>query len=67
MYGYNVGMIVKDFYIRNDQYKKLKKLKGTMSEHVRNALDEYLLKLELQEAYRVREAKGVSFSKSSSF
>ncbi len=64
---YDVGMIVKDFYIRNDQHRSLKKLKGTMSEHVRNAIDQYLLELERQEALRNREKVGVAFSKSSSF
>jgi predicted CopG family antitoxin len=57
MYGYNVGMIVKDFYIRNDQYRDLKKLKGTMSEHVRNAIDEYLKRLK-------KDKLNVSYSKS---
>ena len=64
---YHVGMIVKDFYIRNDQHRSLKKLRGTMSEHVRNAIDQYLLELERQEVLRNREKVGVAFSKSSSF
>lgn len=50
-------MIVKDFYIRNDQYRDLKKLKGTMSEHVRNAIDEYLKRLK-------KDKLNVSYSKS---
>lgn len=38
-----MGMITRDFKLRNDQYRDLKSLPGTMSEHVRNAIDKYLL------------------------
>jgi len=37
-------MITRDFKLRNDQYRFLKKLPGTMSEHVRNAIDDYKIK-----------------------
>jgi len=41
-------MIVKDFYIRNDQWRFLRDLPGTSAEHVRAALDDYMAKKESQ-------------------
>lgn len=41
-------MIVKDFYIRNDQWRFLRDLPGTAAEHVRAALDDYMAKKESQ-------------------
>ena len=32
------------FYVREDQKESLKTLKGNMSEHIRFAIDDYLLK-----------------------
>jgi hypothetical protein len=37
-------MIVKDFYLRNDQWRFLRSLPGKASEHVRAAIDDYKLK-----------------------
>jgi hypothetical protein len=50
-------MIRKHFLMRNDQYKALSKLKGTISEHLRIAIDDYILK-------KKQEEMNVSTSKS---
>jgi len=39
-------MVIRNFYIRNDQDKRLRKLPGKNSEHIRIALDVYLKKIE---------------------
>ena len=49
-------MIRKHFLMRNDQFKDLNKLKGTISEHLRIAIDDYLLKKK-QEDMNVSESK----------
>lgn len=55
-------MIVKDFYLRNDQFRFLKKLPGNMSEHVRAAIDDYKLKKD-KENSKVASSLSVSLSK----
>ena len=42
-------MVRKHFLMRNDQFKSLNTLKGTISEHLRIAIDEYLLKKKKEE------------------
>jgi hypothetical protein len=37
-------MIRKDFWLTNDQVRFLRKLEGNMTEHIRRAIDEYILK-----------------------
>ena len=53
-------MILRDFYLRNDQDKRLRKLLGKNSEHVRNALDDYFNKIDREELKKLN----VSNSKS---
>ena len=35
-------MIRKNFWLSNDQVRFLRKLEGTMTEHIRRAIDEYI-------------------------
>jgi len=37
-------MTLRNFYMRNDQERFLRKLPGKVSEHLRIAIDEYILK-----------------------
>ena len=53
-------MILRDFYLRNDQDKRLRELPGKNSEHVRNALDNYFNKIDREELKKLK----VSISKS---
>jgi hypothetical protein len=50
-------MYRKHFLLRNDQHKFLSKLKGSVSEHLRQAVDAYILK-------KKQEEMNVSTSKS---
>jgi len=50
-------MVLRKFYIRNDHDRFLRKLPGSMAEHIRTALDDYMEK-------KKRETFNVSTSKS---
>ena len=39
-----MGMKLKDFYIRNDQEDFIKSLPCSFSEHIRAAIDDYIVK-----------------------
>ena len=38
-------MVRKDFYLREDQVEFLSKLQGQMTDHIRQAVDDYIFKL----------------------
>ena len=42
-------MIRKDFWLTNDQVRFLRKLEGNMTEHIRRAIDEYILKIKKEQ------------------
>jgi hypothetical protein len=42
-------MIIKNFYLRNDQDRWLRSLTGRASEHIRNAIDLYRTKIEKEQ------------------
>ena len=49
-------MVRKHFLMRNDQYRALNKLPGKISEHLRIAIDDYILKKKKEEI-NVSESK----------
>jgi hypothetical protein len=42
-------MIRKDFWLTNNQVRFLRKLEGSISEHIRRAIDEYILKIKREQ------------------
>jgi hypothetical protein len=42
-------MIRKDFWLTNNQVRFLRKLEGNMTEHIRRAIDEYILKIKKEQ------------------
>lgn len=52
-------MIVKDFYLRNDQWRFLRSLPGKASEHVRAAIDDYKLKKDKEKSNSVVQSLSV--------
>lgn len=48
-------MIIRNFYLRNDQDKWLRSLPGRLSDHLRNAVDLYRTKVE-KEQLKVSES-----------
>lgn len=55
-------MIVKNFYIRKDQYNLLRAMNGTASEHVRIAIDDYISKQKRIDVKKQRETLHIATS-----
>ena len=48
-YGHTKSMILKKFYLRNDQSRFFNRLKGNFSEYMRQAVDDFIFKKKKEE------------------